>query len=47
MQALVWFAVLYNEPLDKVKFIPEKLTAPAELLRACAADAVKNYKQVR
>ncbi len=47
MQALVWFAVLYNEPLDKVKFIPEKLTAPAELLRSCAADAVKNYKQVK
>lgn len=46
MQALVWFAVLFNDSIDKVRFVPEKMTPELNtLLRSCAADAVKNYKQ--
>ena len=48
MQALVWFAKIYNEPVSKVKFVPENMSdALNKLLRSCAQDAVNNYKQVK
>ena len=48
MQALVWFAKLYNEPVCKVKYVPANMSKEMDqLLRSCAQDAVNNYKQVK
>ena len=48
MQALVWFAKLYDEPVSKVKYVPAGMSDELnKLLRSCAQDAVNNYKQVK
>ena len=47
MQALLWYSFLFDEPVSKVEFIPENISAEdAELLKECAGAAIQNYKQV-
>ena len=48
MQACLWFAFLYGEPVDKVAFTPDGMDKEkAALLRKCAQEALDNYKQVK
>ncbi|MBR7144439.1 MAG: DUF4886 domain-containing protein [Lentisphaeria bacterium] len=48
LQAACWYAFLFNEDAEKITFAPADITKQdAELLRKCAAKAVKNYKQIK
>ena len=48
LQAACWYAFLFNEDAEKITFIPESISPKeAELLRKCAQEAVKNYKQIK
>ena len=47
LQACVWFSVLYDEPADKITWVPEGMPQDfAALLRKCAVEAVESYVQV-
>jgi len=48
MQACLWFAFLYGEPVEKIAYIPQGMSAEkAALLRKCAQEALNHYKQVK
>lgn len=48
MQAALWYAFLFDEDANNIKFIPPKFTAEdAKLLRSCAQKALINYQQVK
>ena len=48
LQACLWFAFLYGEPVEKVAFTPDGMDKEkAALLRKCAQEALDNYKQVK
>ncbi|MBQ9337762.1 MAG: DUF4886 domain-containing protein [Lentisphaeria bacterium] len=48
MQACLWFAFLYGEPVEKIAYIPQGMSEEkAALLRKCAQEALTEYKQVK
>ena len=48
LQACLWFAFLYGEPVEKIAFTPKGMSKEkAALLRKCAQEALDNYKQVK
>ena len=48
LQACVWFAFLYGEPVRKIAYVPKAIGAgEAALLKKCAQEALDEYKQVK
>jgi len=48
LQACVWFAFLYGEPVQKIAYVPKAIGAEeAALLKKCAQEALDEYKQVK
>ena len=48
MQACLWYAVLYGEPIDKIAYTPKGMSKEkAALLRKCAKEALENYQQAK
>lgn len=48
MQAVCWYSFLFNENAEKVAFVPESIKAEdAAFLKKCAAEAIRNYNQVK
>jgi len=48
LQGLVWYGILFGKDPMTVKYIPRKMKKEqAELLKKCAAEAVKTYPQVK
>jgi len=48
MQACLWFAALYGEPVSKIKFVPKDMKPEMKaLLQKCAQEALDNYVQVK
>ena len=48
LQACLWFAVLYGEPIDKITWSPVNMPQRvAVLLRRCAKEALEAYPQVK
>ena len=48
MQACQWFAFLYGESAEKIKWAPKDMKPElAALIRKCAQEALDNYKQVK
>ena len=48
LQACVWFAFLYGEPVRKIAYVPKNIgTEEASLLKKCAQEALDEYKQVK
>lgn len=48
LQAACWYAFLFDEDAEKISFAPTNIEPKtAELLRQCAQNAVKNYKQIK
>ena len=46
LQACLWFAFLYGEPVDKIAFVPEGIGASdVALVRRCAQEALAEYRQ--
>ncbi len=46
MQALVWYAFLFDEPVENIQFIPKKMNnATALLMQKCVDKAVKKYRK--
>ena len=47
LQALVWYAFLFDKPAASVKFIPKNISnADAALMQKAAQNAINGYKQV-
>ena len=48
LQACLWFAFLYGEPVSKIAFVPKDINEEeAKLLLRCAQEALDEYKQVK
>ena len=48
LQACLWFAFLYGEPVSKIAFVPRNIgKAENALIRKCAQEALDEYKQVK
>ncbi len=48
LQACVWFAFLYGEPVQKITYAPKAIGAEeTALLKKCAQEALDEYKQVK
>ena len=48
LQACVWFAFLYGEPVEKIAYVPKGMDkGKAGLLRQCAREALAEYKQAK
>jgi hypothetical protein len=48
MQAALWYAFLFDENANDIKFTPPKFSdTEVKLLRSCAQKAFKNYRQVK
>ena len=48
LQACLWFAFLYGEPVSKIAFVPKGIDkAQNALIRKCAQEALDEYKQVK
>ena len=48
LQACLWFAFLYGEPVGKIAYVPEGMSKETSaLLRKCAQEALDQYKQVK
>ena len=48
MQACLWFAFLYGEPVSKIKYVPKSVKPEMKaLLQKCAQEALDNYVQVK
>ena len=48
LQACVWFAFLYGEPVRKIAYVPKTISAEeAALMKKCAQEALDEYKQVK
>ncbi len=48
LQACLWFAALYGEPVSKIKFAPKGMKPEMKaLLHKCAQEALDNYVQVK
>ena len=48
LQACLWFAALYGEPVSKIRFVPEGMkTELRDLLRKCAQEALDHYVQAK
>ena len=48
LQACVWFAFLYGEPVQKIAYAPKNIGAgEAALLKKCAQEALDGYNQVK
>ena len=48
LQACLWFAVLYGEPVGKIDFAPKSMKPELKaLLRKCAQEALDKYEQAK
>ncbi|MBO4646622.1 MAG: DUF4886 domain-containing protein [Lentisphaeria bacterium] len=48
MQACLWYAVLYGEPIEKIAYTPKGMSKEKNaLLRKCAQEALENYQQAK
>ena len=46
LQALVWYAFLFNKPVASVKFVPKKISkADIMVMQKAAQNAIDGYKQ--
>ena len=48
LQALVWYAELFGRDPEKSTFVPDNISSEEiALLKKCAAEAVRNFPQVK
>ena len=48
LQACLWFAFLYGEPVGKIAYVPKGMSKETSaLLQKCAQEALDQYKQVK